>query len=75
MIVAEIGEAAGLEAHAVEAALVEAVRRRLHGEMRDPLPGQTVERLVQGDGIGRRQRAVGRPPEVMTPRVPRLAAG
>ena len=44
----------------VEAALVEAVRRRLHSKMRDPLPGQTVERLVQGDGIGRGEGAVGR---------------
>ena len=33
MVAAEIGEGAGRDPHAVEAALVEAVRRRLHGEM------------------------------------------
>ena len=59
MIAAEIGEARRIEAHAVEAALVDAVRGRLHGKARDAIVRQTVEALVQGDRIGRRQRAVG----------------
>ena len=62
VVAAEIGEARGREAHAVEPALLDAVRGRLHGEMGDAVAGEPVEGLVQRDRIGRRQRAVGRRP-------------
>ena len=37
MVAAEIGEASRVEAHAVEAALVDAVGGRLHGKARDAI--------------------------------------
>ncbi len=58
MIAAEIGEAAGRDAHAVEPVLVEAVRGRLDREMRHAVAGEFVERAMQRDRIGRGQRAV-----------------
>src|SRR6185312_3177514 len=54
----EIGEAAGLNAHAIEAILIEPVRGRLERKMRDALARDLVELAMQRDRIGRRQRAV-----------------
>ena len=51
-------KAAGRDAHAVEAVLVEPVRGRLDRKMRDAFAGERVERAMQRDRIGRRQRAV-----------------
>ena len=45
MIAREIGEGGEREPHAVEPALVDAERRRLHREMGDAAPRQVVERL------------------------------
>ena len=58
MVAREIGEAAGGDAHAIEAILVEAVRGRLEGEMRDAVARDLVELAMQRDRIGRGQRAV-----------------
>ena len=58
MIAAEVGEGGGLQPHAVEPVLVEAVRGGFEGQVRDALGGQLRQRLVQGDGVGRGQRAV-----------------
>ena len=58
MVAADIGEAAGRDAHAVEPVLVEAVRGRFHRQMRHALAGELVERAMQRDRIGRGQRAV-----------------
>ena len=52
MIAAEIGEASCIEAHAVEAALVDPMRGRLHRKARHAIVRQAVEALVQGDRIG-----------------------
>jgi hypothetical protein len=38
--------------------LVEAVRRRLDGEMGDPFPRQFIQRAMQADRIGRGQRTI-----------------
>ena len=59
MVARQIGEGAGGNAHAVEPVLVEAVRGRFEREMRDAFAGQCIERAMQLDRIGRRQRAVG----------------
>ncbi len=58
VVASKIGEGGGLEAHAVEAVLVEAVGGRLEGKVGDALDRQLGERLVQRDRVGRRQRAV-----------------
>ena len=58
MIARQIGEAAGRDPHTVEPVLVEAVRRRLDGEMGDALVGQFGQRLVQRDRVGRGERAI-----------------
>ena len=58
MVAAEIGEGGRGQPHPVEAALVDPVRGGFHRQMRDSVPGEVPERLVQGDGAGRRQRAV-----------------
>ena len=58
VVAGEIGEAADRDAHAVEAMLVEAVRGRLHREMRDAVLGEAIERARKLDRIGRGQRAV-----------------
>ena len=58
MIAAQIGEAAGRDANAVEPVLVEAMRRRFDRQMGDALAGQLRQRAVQVDRIGRGQRAV-----------------
>ena len=60
VIAREIGEAAGGDAHAVEPELVEPVRGRLEGQMRDAVARDLVELPVQRDRIRRRQRAVDR---------------
>ncbi len=58
MIAAEIGERAGRDPHAIEPALVEAVRRGFHRQMRHALARQFVERAMQRHRIGRGERAV-----------------
>ena len=58
VVARQVGEGGRREAHAVEAALLDAVRGRLHREMRDTVGGEPVEALVQGDRVGGRQRAV-----------------
>ena len=58
VVAAEIGEGRRLQPHAVEPVLVEAVRGGLEGQVRDALGRQLRQRLVQGHGIGRGQRAV-----------------
>ena len=58
MIARQVGEAAGGDAHAVEAVLIEPVRGGLDGEMGDALVGKRVQGAVQVDRIGRGQRAV-----------------
>ena len=59
VVAAEIGEGGGREAHAVEALLLDSVRGGLHREMGDPLARELVERAVQQDRVGRRERAIG----------------
>ena len=59
MVAAEIGEGGGREAHAVEPALLDPVRGGFHREMRDAFARELVERAMQEDRIGRRQRAIG----------------
>ena len=58
MVAAEIGEGGGLQPHAVQPVLVEAVRGGLEGQMRDALGRQLRQRPVQRDRVGRGQRAV-----------------
>ncbi len=58
VVARQVGEASGLDAHAVEPVLVKAVRGRLEGDMGDALPGQRVEGLVQGHRVRRRQPAI-----------------
>ncbi len=58
MIARQIGEGAGAETHAIEAALIEPMRRGLESEMRDAILRQLIERLVQRDRVRRRQRAI-----------------
>ncbi len=58
MIAREIGEGGQREPNAVEAALIDPERRRLHGEMRDAAPREFVERAMQLDRARRRQRAI-----------------
>ncbi len=58
MIAGDIGEAAGRDAQTVEPRLIEAMRRGFDGEMRHAFAGKFVDRAVQRDRIGRRQRAV-----------------
>ena len=60
VIAREIGEAAGGDAHAIEPELVEPVRGRLEGQMRDAVAGDFVKLPVQRDRVRRRQRAVHR---------------
>ena len=75
MIAAEIGEAAGRDANAVEPVLVEPVRGRLHRQMRDAFARELVERAMQVDRIGRGQRAIDLAlSAITTPMVPMLAA-
>ena len=59
MIAAEIGERRSLDRDAVEPALIEAVRGRLERQVGHAFLGQCRERLVQGDRVRRRQRAIG----------------
>jgi hypothetical protein len=58
VVAAEIGEAAGRELHAVEAALVETMAGSLHRCMGDAGVGQFLEQPVQRHRIGRGQRAI-----------------
>ena len=58
VVAREVGVAGGGEPDAVKPALVEAVARRLHREMRDALACELVEAPVQRDRVGGRQRAV-----------------
>ena len=58
VIAAEVGEGGRLQPHAVEPELIEAVRRRLEGQVRDAFGRQLGQRPVQRHRIGRRQSAV-----------------
>jgi hypothetical protein len=58
MVAADVGKAAGREAHAVEPVLVETVRRRLQRQMGHAVPGQLGERAMQRDRVRRGQRAI-----------------
>ena len=58
VVARQIGEAAGRDAHAVETILIEPVRGRFEGEMRDAVARDLVELSMQRDRIGRGQRAV-----------------
>src|SRR5262249_4586656 len=58
MIARQIGESAGRNAHAIEAMLIEAVRRGFKREMGYALAGKLLECTVEFDRIGRRQRPV-----------------
>ena len=58
VVARQIGEAGRRNAHAVEPVLVEAVRGRLEGEMRDAVARDLVELPMQRDRIRRRQRSV-----------------
>ena len=58
VVARQVGEGAGGEPHPVEPLLIEAVRGGFKREMGDADAGEFVERLVQRDRIGRRQRAV-----------------
>jgi hypothetical protein len=58
MIAAEIGEAAGRNAHAVEAALIESMRGGFNGEMRHAFARELIERAVQRNRIRGGERAV-----------------
>ena len=60
MVAAEIGEAGGDQAHAVEPALIDAVGRSFHGKPRYAVPRETVEGLVERNRVRRRQRTVAR---------------
>src|SRR6202167_6124766 len=58
VIAGDVGERPRRNAQAIEAVLVEPVRGRLDREMRNAVSCQGVERAMQGDGMGRGQRAV-----------------
>jgi hypothetical protein len=58
MVAREIGEAARRDADAVETELIEPVRGGFKGKMRDAIARDLVELTMQGDRIGRGQRAV-----------------
>src|SRR6266700_6075107 len=58
VVAREMGEAAGRDAHAVEAVLIEPVRGRLERKMRDAIVRDLVELPMQRDRIRRRQRAI-----------------
>ncbi len=58
VIAAEIGEAAGRDAHAVETTLIEPMRGGLDREMGDAFADELVERAVQLHRLGRGERAV-----------------
>ncbi len=60
VIAAEIGEGRRLQAHAVEAMLVEPVARRLQRGMGDAVEDEVVQRRMQLDRIGRGQAAIDR---------------
>ena len=53
MILGQVGEGGGGDLDAVQAALVEAVGRRLHGEMVDAARRDLGQGAVQGDRVGR----------------------
>ncbi len=78
VVAAEIGEPRGLDADAVEPALVEPVARCLERRMGHALARQPVERLVERHRVGRRQVAVSAPPpadDADRPHARRLVAG
>ena len=58
VVARQIGEAAGLDAHAVETILVEPVRGGLERQMGDAVARDLVELAMQRDRIRRGQRAV-----------------
>ncbi len=58
VVARQIGEAAGLNPHAVETILVETMRGGLERQMGNAVAGDLVELAMQRDRIGCRQRAV-----------------
>ena len=58
MVARQIGEGAGGDTHAVKPVLIEPVRGGFQRQMGDAFAGQLIERAVQFDRVGRRQRAV-----------------
>src|SRR5581483_3530801 len=58
VIAREVGEGAGLDAHAIEPELIEPVRGGFERQMRDALARDLVELTLQRDRIGRGQRAI-----------------
>ncbi len=61
MVARQIGESADGNTHAVEPALVEAVRRGFQRQMSDALARQLIEGAMQFDRVRRGERAVGFP--------------
>ena len=53
MILGQVGEGTDLQPDPVHAVLLETVAGGFHGQMRDPLAGQAIERRLQGDGVRR----------------------
>ena len=58
VVAGDVGEAAGGKAKSVEPELIETMRRCFDRQMGDALAGQRVDRAMQIDRIGRRQRTV-----------------
>ncbi len=58
VVARQVGESAGTDAHAIQAILIEPVRRRLEREMGDAVAGDFVELPVQRNRIRRCQRSV-----------------
>ena len=61
VIARNIGEGSGGDVQAVEPILIEPVRGRFDCEVGDAFAGELIERAVQRNRIGRRQRTVGLP--------------
>ena len=75
MVAREICEGGRSHPQAIEAKVVEPMRRSLDREMRDAFAGERVERAMQRDRIGRGERAVDGSPGETRPMVPMLAEG
>src|ERR1700722_3672756 len=58
MVARQIGEGACRQANTIKAALIEPVRRCLEREVADRFVYKLIERFMQRDRIGRRQRTV-----------------
>ncbi len=60
VVARQVREGARRNLHPIEPALVEAMRRGFERQMGHPRDGKPVQRLMQGQRIGRRQRAIDR---------------